>query len=110
MNTPCDKNDLEERIIRVARSLFIERGFAETSMSDIAATVGINRPVLHYYFRTKSRMFQAVFYVPICSLSACKRLPFGTPNTAFGFTDGNMIARHTPPAPYQKCTLHDKTA
>ena len=61
MNTPCDKNDLEERIIRVARSLFIERGFAETSMSDIAATVGINRPVLHYYFRTKSRMFQAVF-------------------------------------------------
>ena len=61
MNTPCDKNDLEDRIIRVARSLFIERGFAETSMSDIAATVGINRPVLHYYFRTKSRMFQAVF-------------------------------------------------
>jgi len=30
-------------------------------MSDIAAAVGINRPTLHYYFRTKDRMFQAVF-------------------------------------------------
>lgn len=30
-------------------------------MSDIAAKVGINRPGLHYYFRTKERMFQAVF-------------------------------------------------
>ena len=61
MTATSDKGNLEERIIQVARSLFIEKGFAETSMSDIAATVGINRPVLHYYFRTKSRMFQAVF-------------------------------------------------
>lgn len=30
-------------------------------MSDIAAVVGINRPTLHYYFRTKDKMFQAVF-------------------------------------------------
>ena len=30
-------------------------------MSDIAARVGINRPTLHYYYRTKDKMFQAVF-------------------------------------------------
>lgn len=53
--------DLETRIIEVAKHLFIENGFAETSMSDIAAEVGINRPGLHYYFRTKEKMFQAVF-------------------------------------------------
>lgn len=56
-NTP----DLESRIINAARELFTENGFAETSMSDIAARVGINRPTLHYYFRTKDRMFRAVF-------------------------------------------------
>lgn len=56
-----ENKSMEERIVRVARQLFIERGFAETSMSDIAAHVGINRPVLHYYFRTKDRMFEAVF-------------------------------------------------
>lgn len=51
----------EARIIDAARELFIENGFAATSMSDIAARAGINRPVLHYYFRTKDRMFKAVF-------------------------------------------------
>ena len=40
----------------------------ETSMSDIAVRVGINRPTLHYYFRTKDRMFQAVFSSIVMSL------------------------------------------
>lgn len=53
--------DLELRIIEAAKELFVENGYAETNMSDIAARVGINRPTLHYYFRTKERMFQAVF-------------------------------------------------
>ena len=59
-----DKNHtggLEARIVDAARQLFIERGFVGTSMSDIASRAGINRPTLHYYFRTKERMFDAVF-------------------------------------------------
>lgn len=59
-----DKNHtggLEARIVDAARKLFIERGFVGTSMSDIASRAGINRPTLHYYFRTKERMFDAVF-------------------------------------------------
>ncbi len=30
-------------------------------MSDIAQRAGINRPALHYYFRTKERMLEAVY-------------------------------------------------
>ena len=60
MSTPNHNGNLEERIIEVAKQLFIENGFEETSMSDIASRVGINRPTLHYYFRTKNKMFQAV--------------------------------------------------
>ncbi len=59
-----DKNHtggLEARIVDAARQLFIERGFVGTSMSDIASRAGINRPTLHYYFRTKEHMFDAVF-------------------------------------------------
>lgn len=52
---------MENRIIDAARAVFIEKGYAETSMSEIAAKAGINRPALHYYFRTKDKMFQAVF-------------------------------------------------
>ena len=51
---------MEEKIIAVAKQVFLEKGYEMTSMSDIAARVGINRPTLHYYFRTKERMFQAV--------------------------------------------------
>lgn len=59
---PVNESDnTEEKIIKAAKSLFIENGFAGTSMSDIAARVGINRPGLHYYFRTKDKMFEAVF-------------------------------------------------
>lgn len=61
-------NDLERQIIETAQQLFIEKGFAGTSMSDIAATVGINRPTLHYYFRTKDKMFKAVFSSIVMSL------------------------------------------
>lgn len=52
---------LENRIIECARQQFIKKGYECTSMSDIAALAGINRPTLHYYFRTKEKMFQAVF-------------------------------------------------
>lgn len=58
MTTTNNNEDLEKKIIEAAKELFIENGFAETSMSDIAAKVGINRPALHYYFRTKDKMFR----------------------------------------------------
>ncbi len=58
----CDVNDnLELRIVEAARTIFIERGYADASMSDIAAAAGIKRSTLHYYFRTKDRLFQAIF-------------------------------------------------
>ena len=53
--------NIESRIIEAAKQEFIEKGFEQTSMSDIAAVVGINRPTLHYYFRTKEKMFHAAF-------------------------------------------------
>lgn len=56
-----ESNIQKEKIITVAKEVFIEKGFDGASMSDIAARVGINRPTLHYYYRTKDKMFQAVF-------------------------------------------------
>ena len=54
-------SEQEQRIVDTARTLFIQKGYNATSMSDIAIEAGINRPTLYYYFRTKERMFQAVF-------------------------------------------------
>lgn len=58
----ANENDyMEAKIVEVAKQMFIENGFSQTSMSDIAARAGIKRPVLHYYFRTKEKMYRAVF-------------------------------------------------
>ena len=54
-------NNIEENIINAARTEFVKHGYECTSMSEIAARAGINRPTLHYYFRTKDRIFQAAF-------------------------------------------------
>ena len=53
--------NIESRIIEAAKQEWIEKGLDQTSIRDVAAVVGINRPTLHYYFRTKDKMFQAVF-------------------------------------------------
>lgn len=53
--------NIETRITEAAKTIFLKKGFKETSMSDIAAAVGLTRPALHYYFRTKERLFQGVF-------------------------------------------------
>lgn len=68
MASSKEYNNIEEKILQTARILFIEKGFTETSMSEIAATVGINRPVLHYYYRTKEKLFKEVFGVIIQSI------------------------------------------
>lgn len=52
---------MENKIIEAARTTFLKKGFKDTNMADIAAEVGLTRPAMHYYFRTKERLFQAVF-------------------------------------------------
>ena len=54
---------MEQKIVSAAKKLFIEKGYEETNMTDIAAEIGINRPTLHYYFRTKDIMFKAVLEI-----------------------------------------------
>lgn len=68
MTTTNNNEDLEKKIIEAAKELFIENGFAETSMSDIAAKVGINRPHFTIISERRSKMFQAVFGNIILSL------------------------------------------
>ncbi|MDL2323414.1 TetR/AcrR family transcriptional regulator [Bacteroidales bacterium OttesenSCG-928-A17] len=56
--------NLETKIVETAKQMFVKNGYSQTSMSDIATALGINRPTLHYYFRTKDKLFEATF-VPI---------------------------------------------
>jgi TetR/AcrR family transcriptional regulator len=51
----------EEKIFEAATVVFIEKGMDGARMKDIASYAGINKALLHYYFRTKDHLFNAVF-------------------------------------------------
>jgi len=51
----------EEKIFEAATDVFLEKGMDGARMQDIANKAGINKALLHYYFRTKDKLFSAVF-------------------------------------------------
>lgn len=53
--------ETEERILRAARTVFVRHGTAGARMQEIAEEAGVNQALLHYYFRSKDRLAQAVF-------------------------------------------------
>jgi TetR/AcrR family transcriptional regulator len=53
--------DTEERILEAAKRVFVRKGYAGARMQEIADEAGINKGLLHYYFRTKDNLFSAIF-------------------------------------------------
>jgi len=51
----------EERIYEAARKVFIQKGMDGARMQEIADEAGMNKALLHYYFRSKENLFRAVF-------------------------------------------------
>ena len=60
VNISKDSNT-EQRILEAARKVFIQKGMAGARMQDIADEAGINKAMLHYYFRTKDKLFEMIF-------------------------------------------------
>jgi TetR/AcrR family transcriptional regulator len=51
----------EEKIYEAARKVFILKGMEGARMQEIADEAGMNKALLHYYFRSKENLFAAVF-------------------------------------------------
>lgn len=51
----------EQKILMAARKVFTTNGLAGARMQDIADEAGINKAMLHYYFRDKDKLFETVF-------------------------------------------------
>ena len=73
MNTKsCDHNVLslsvsqednvttERKILMAAEREFFEKGFAGARTTSIAESAGVTHAMLHYYFRTKSKLFERI--------------------------------------------------
>ncbi|MHB2154700.1 TetR/AcrR family transcriptional regulator [Calditrichota bacterium GD2] len=50
----------EEQILQVAMQVFVEKGWHGARMQEIADRAGVNKAMLHYYFRNKERLYSAV--------------------------------------------------
>jgi len=55
------ENTTECQILEAAKKVFLQKGFEGARMQEIADEAGINKALLHYYFRSKEKMFGAVF-------------------------------------------------
>ena len=73
MNTKsCDRKNLshnishdeivttERKILMAAEREFFEKGFAGARTMSIAESAGVTHAMLHYYFRTKSQLFERI--------------------------------------------------
>jgi len=56
-----NEQSMEQSILETAERLFLEKGFALTSTTEIARGVGCNQALVHYYFRTKDNLFNTIF-------------------------------------------------
>jgi AcrR family transcriptional regulator len=57
---PVTETDGRERVLREAHALFLERGFAEVSMQQIANSARMTKAALYYHFRNKEDLFAQV--------------------------------------------------
>ena len=54
-------SETEKQILDAAKQVFITKGLSGARMQEIADKAGINKAMLHYYFRNKDTLFKAVF-------------------------------------------------
>jgi len=59
----------EQKILDAAKHVFVTKGMSGARMQDIADAAGINKALLHYYFRSKEKLFETNWDVDYMYLS-----------------------------------------
>ncbi len=57
--------DTEHKILNAATEVFQSKGMDGARMQEIADKANINKSMLHYYYRSKQKLFEAVFKTAI---------------------------------------------
>jgi AcrR family transcriptional regulator len=57
-----------DKIFKAATQVFEEKGYSGAKMQEIADRAGINKALLHYYFRSKDQLFMSVFQVLVSKM------------------------------------------
>ncbi len=73
----------EEKIFNAARIIFQKKGFAGARMQEIADEAEINKAMLHYCFKNKQLLFEAVFMKAFSQLAPQINLIFNSDESVF---------------------------
>jgi TetR/AcrR family transcriptional regulator len=63
-----EQSSTEVKIFDAAREVFQTKGLEGARMQEIADKAGINKSMLHYYYRTKDKLFEKVYQLSILKL------------------------------------------
>lgn len=63
------KTPTEEKILISAKKVFYQKGLKGARMQEIADDAGVNKAMLHYYFRSKEKLFDKVFEQSVKSVT-----------------------------------------
>lgn len=55
-----NENNTEQKILKAAEAEFLAKGFDGARTTSIARAAGVTHAMLHYYFRTKEKLFQQI--------------------------------------------------
>lgn len=61
METAANTNN-EQTIIRAAHKIFKQKGFDNATVQEIADEAGTTKSMVNYYFRSKEKLFSAIFH------------------------------------------------
>lgn len=75
------EDNTEQAILQAAEKEFLDKGFALAKTTDIARAAGVTHAMLHYYYRTKEKLFERIFQekVQVMSRSLCATFEDGKP-------------------------------
>ena len=65
---PEEELTTEQKILVAAEREFFEKGFAGARTTSIAESAGVTHAMLHYYFRTKAKLFEKIISDKMASL------------------------------------------
>lgn len=89
-----DSQDTESKILQTAEHEFLTKGFVGARTTSIAEAAGVTHAMLHYYFRTKEKLFERIIAGKINILKNVLYDTMVSPGISLEEKIKNIIERH----------------
>lgn len=87
-------SDTESKILKAAEREFLEKGYAGARTASIAEAAGVTHAMLHYYFRTKEKLFEKIVSDKIGTIGNLVLSAFGDENLPLAERVKQGVERH----------------